>query len=460
MNLLKNKRVIIIGLFFFFLILGYLVPMIADDWFWATYYGEWQVQEHFRELNGRYLGNLLIVSISRNRIARMIIFSIIMTISTYLLGIIKNNKYKNILLSFLLILTMSINVLKEAVLWISGFANYATSGLSLIILFYYIYHNNEFNNTFKRIFIFIFGIASCLFLENVSILHLIVSIILNIYYFYKEKKIRMEYLLYFIACLIGNIIMFTNPSYGLIINNDFDQAPKAFSINDIFNHLFNLILPELIYRNPIYLFLLTSQLKKHLKNDKRNFLLSIHPYLSIIYTLYTLIFNSNIYLNYLVSFLAILVIIEFVIYVFNKKDDFLSLLTISVVILTGPLLFINPPEYRTIYPSHLVMIIILLYLSDEINIKDKAIYPALSTIMIIFMLIYTFNYYGERQRKYHILNHKEDEVIKIPYLPLNRFVTKEEIDVREYQNKYSEFLNLKREPEYELYDYFDWLKIR
>ena len=71
---MKNKKyiniILVVVLFFFFSIIGYLVPYTNDDWAWGSYIGIDRLNNFFSNYNGRYLGNLLVILLTRYRVIR------------------------------------------------------------------------------------------------------------------------------------------------------------------------------------------------------------------------------------------------------------------------------------------------------------------------------------------------------------------------------------------------------
>ena len=239
-KIIESKYIHILLIFTFFLFIGYMLPYIADDWFWGSYYGQYHYETGFQYINGRYLGDILIYHLTRNRLLRSFIFSLILTLTTYLLSKFKNNNSNKILLSFLLIMTMSFNVLKDGVFWISGFANYVPSALLILITLYFI----KLDNKKLAILMLPLGIASSLFLENVTIYHLVFSLLLLVYSFIKDKKINYIYLFYFIGSLIGTLVMFLNPSYIAVFSSGDDPfTAKGINFTGMINKIIDEILP-------------------------------------------------------------------------------------------------------------------------------------------------------------------------------------------------------------------------
>ena len=126
--------------------------------------------------------------------------------------------------------------------------------------------------------------------------------------------------------------------------------------------------------------------------------------------------------------------------------------------MVGPLMAVNPIGYRSIYPIHLLVILSTL---DIENINIDYIYQLIVSAVIIVVL--SFVYYrihdAENKRMHYMLDHKNEEKMTIPWLPYKTFVRYEELDVREYQQRLSDFYHINMDIEYEIVDYDDWLSI-
>ena len=453
-KIIESKYIHILLIFTFFLFVGYMLPYIADDWFWGSYYGQYHYETGFQYINGRYLGDILIYHLTRNRLLRSFVFSLILTITTYLLSIFKNNNSNKILLSFLLIMTMSFNVLKDGVFWISGFANYVPSALLILIILYII----KLNNKKLTILMLPLGIASSLFLENVTIYHLVFSLILLVYSLIKEKKINYIYLFYFIGSLIGTLIMFLNPSYIAVFSSGDDPfTAKGINFTGMINKIIDEILPGLLYGNPVVITLLSYSIyKKTNKNTFNKYFFITYSLFSFIYALLQLFSIEIPFITILVLLLTLVYLYIYVNFVKKERNESLILYLISIVLLVGPLMIVDPIGYRSIYPIHLLVILSALEIEDT-NIAY--LYQFVFSMLIIAFLsfIYWRIHDGENKRMHHILNNKNEEKIIIPNLPFNDFIRNEELDVREYQERFSDFYHINKDIKYEIIDYDYWL---
>jgi len=129
-------------LFIMVLMISYFFPYTHDDWAWGSSIGIERLNSLFDNYNGRWVGNLLVMFLTRNRIMRAIIIALSLVAIVYLIQKIvdrKNNKII-ILSAIILLLTMPISVFAQAVAWTSGFANYV---IPIIIILFYLYFNKN-----------------------------------------------------------------------------------------------------------------------------------------------------------------------------------------------------------------------------------------------------------------------------------------------------------------------------
>ena len=188
MKTVNKYRIFII--FTIILLLCLLFPYSGDDIAWGLNSLSVDTVKTFSRdlsLNGRYLGNILTIIITKNMVLKSLLISL--TLSTIILIIhhIFKIKYRYILF-FLLI--MPINMLKQSIVWASGFANYGFSTLFLlltIILVQKMWHVNKLN--IKSLILFIVSIFSCLFVENLTVFMVLLFLSLNIIYYIKNHKI-------------------------------------------------------------------------------------------------------------------------------------------------------------------------------------------------------------------------------------------------------------------------------
>ena len=84
-------------MYFFFLVilLCYFFPYSGDDWAWGTQIGIDRLSTWFDNYNGRYAGNLLILILSRSKIIRIIVETLVFVLIVRYIYKITNTKNKH-----------------------------------------------------------------------------------------------------------------------------------------------------------------------------------------------------------------------------------------------------------------------------------------------------------------------------------------------------------------------------
>lgn len=255
----KNKEKIFFAIIFIIItMICYFFPYTHDDWAWGTSMGIERLESLFKDYNGRWAGNILVILLTRSRIFRAVVISSTLTGIFCLINKIVKSKNKNInYIALILLLLMPINILAQAIAWTSGFANYV---IPVLIVLLYIYLNrNIFNkkkieiNNKLIIPLLLLGFVNSLFVEHMTIYNLLLAIVITIYVSKKEKKISIPNLFYAIGSLIGTILMFSNGAYHNIQNatDPYRTIGSANIIETAFNTYFNELYKFLIHQNTI-----------------------------------------------------------------------------------------------------------------------------------------------------------------------------------------------------------------
>ena len=418
MKKINKSKLFYLIIFIILLLICYFFPYTGDDWAWGTNIGVERLLSGFKDYNGRYLGNLMVLLLTRSRILRAIIMSITLFVIPLLISRIVRNKQdrinKNIYLSTLLILLIPTSIFQQSISWTSGFCNYV---FPIVFILTYLLINKEIkskkqNNNLKLSFIcFILGFVSTLFIEHMTIYAIILAIFLVFYNFIIEKKFKTCNVSFLIGVLIGAAIMFSNGAYVNVLNSA-DTYRSVKTSNPIFNiissyfdtisnYLFtnNFILN--IFISLVTLIIIYNALKQENQKYKRMFLkvFAVFYISFIIYSLFNNFYSSlfGIYQKYVDGFVSILfLILSFimVILTINNKEKRHELLfyMVSICLITGPLFFVTPVGPRCFFPVYIVFVLYAITLTDYISFSDKLVFFMKVSIVII-LLIYLFIYF-------------------------------------------------------------------
>lgn len=245
MALRKNKSIILyLFTVVFFGIFYYFLPFAGDDWAWGSSIGLDRLKNGFDGYNGRYLGNLLIILITRSVIAKVVLCTLIMFLLIFILGKIfdnlslSNNKTVNYIIAFssvlILILPNQIafgeiqpfQIFGSTIGWLSGFTNYVVPSV-LILIFYYFVTSKGKESKLLYTFLVFDGALACLCVEHYTLFCIIFSFGIIAYRYYFYKRICKKSLFFLTGSLVGTVIMFTNSSYRLMQKGDVSDNQRA-----------------------------------------------------------------------------------------------------------------------------------------------------------------------------------------------------------------------------------------
>ena len=91
--LADKENILFLVLFLLLLVICYFFPYTHDDWAWGTQIGIDRLNSLFKDYNGRWLGNIFVIALTRSRIIRALIIALTLTGIIYLINkIISGNK--------------------------------------------------------------------------------------------------------------------------------------------------------------------------------------------------------------------------------------------------------------------------------------------------------------------------------------------------------------------------------
>ena len=475
----NNKKLVLIFISMF--IFSLLFPYSGDDLQWSITDLSLETIKNFSKdiyLNGRYLGNIFAILLTKNKIIRGLIIS---TTITLIIKIIKNQEKASISVIILLLLLIPKEIFKQSIVWSSGFTNYAISTLFLLLSI--IYMQKLFNQKFNIKYIIpslILSICSGLFIENLTIFLILFIILLNAIYFIKNKKINYNYVVYLIGSIIGGLIMFMHPTYlGILKGTDGYRniAQSTGIIEKVFHNLNHTILPYSINR-PIVIFIIITLLiiiyivKNNIKTSKTIKTLLSYNILYLTYiSLNTINLDWEPLLNltkifYLIS--SIIFIINFIIIInliFKKSSKNAIYMCFVIIGLLLPLFVVSPLGARNFFMIYILEIILLLEILKISNFKVNKEIKNICNLIIIVLVGYYLSIYGyiniiEHRRDVYILekvkSNNNNNIIYVPKLPYNDYVWVPDFSANYYAQFYKIKRNIPLNIEFRFIEYSNW----
>ncbi len=209
-------------LFALFLILNFLIPLAGDDWGNAVSglnsFGEIidSAVYYFMTHEGRFISRIFVLIFTQDKFLWNILCALLVVIVFILINkIVKNKTNKFILfLTFSFFFLLENEVLKQAVLWLTGNLTYMLPAvLSLIFLYLnkdILDNKFEINNLKFIISLILLALVSMM-VEPVSAAMVLGTLLLFIWASIKRKKFDIKRFSYFAVISIGFILMLTSP---------------------------------------------------------------------------------------------------------------------------------------------------------------------------------------------------------------------------------------------------------
>lgn len=450
---LNKKKIIMIIIFSFLVFLCSIFPYTGDDWAWGSSVGLDRLNTFFKDYNGRYAGNLIVLLLTRSVLLRVVVMSATIFGILYLsYKLVNKDNFTLFLLATLLIVTLPRLLLRQSIVWTSGFTNYAIPTVLILIYFYFINKEitNKKLNLLLNIFFIILGFCTALFVEHITIYIVAITFIIMICELIKNKKIPSKYIFYFIGAVTGTILMFSNGAYtASVLEQDTYRDIPTNGISSVFEKIsenFVTIYEELILNNTIlniilvgvllvliYKFLKENKIntfKKHILNCSIFTIVGyvLYMMMKLVYPKWTILLKYTTYFEVAISALFFFTIALIVFICIEKKQVKQRILfyLLSIIILTLPLFVVQPIGSRCFFTAYCMFILIILELYNYCIDKDNLILNKIIAIGIIIYAIYLTSIYlyifkVDQERISYMLKQNERgakiiEVVNLPYI--------------------------------------------
>ena len=224
--------------------------MQGDDWAWGSHIGLERLSNSFRNYNGRYLGNLLILALSRSHFLNAVAFALVLTLLIYLMQKAGTGLFRSTCLFIpLLFFLMPSTMFRQVFSWASGFVNYVPSMVFVLLFLVIIRRSMQPDapalTVWRAAFILVTGFAGQLFVEHVTLYMVAASLLMLLVCSLIKKKLHVESLLYAISCIAGAAFMFTNGAYLNAITSPGYQEIPSFSLTGWLRDAFHVFIDQI-----------------------------------------------------------------------------------------------------------------------------------------------------------------------------------------------------------------------
>lgn len=470
-NLIITYGIIFVLLF----LLSLLFPYSGDDWAWGSQIGLDRLNNWFDNYSGRYFGNLIVLALTRSNILKSVTMSFCLTGIIIILNKLTGEQKNGVFIISTVLLFMPVTILRQAVVWTSGFANYTTSIFLTLVYIYYV--NNIYgtdkpkNSIIAALPLAVLGFANTLIVEHLTIYNILLAVYVIVFTLIKFRRLYIQYVSYFIGTIAGTVLMFSNSVYHLVADGSDSYrtiGSEESIISKVFESYFEKIVDEGFLNNTILnLFLIGVSVviwfmvKDRLSRESKVLgTVSIAVMTAFAATCFMVRVSSVTKLQllsfaegaatavYIIAFIIFLLVLPFDI---NQKLRLFFILG-SIGCMIAPLFVVTPIGSRCFFAPYVMMLYLgmeFYSLFDE-DIKNKC--DKISKVTIITAavgLIYLFYIYGtisicsnERIEKVQQEAQSGAQTIQIEELPYKKYVWCSDVSVEIWEDRFKLFYNI------------------
>lgn len=485
---------LLFGLLFLVLnALAYFFPMQGDDWAWGSHIGLERLTSSFQNYNGRYLGNLLILALSRSHLLNAATFALVLTLLVYLMQKAGTGLFRSTCLFIpLLFFLMPSAMFRQVFSWASGFANYVPS-MVFVLLFLVILRRSMQPDApaltvWRATFILVTGFAGQLFVEHVTLYMVAASLFMLLACSLIKKKLHVESLLYALSCIVGAVFMFTNGAYLKAITSPGYQEIPSFSLTgwlrDAFHVFVDQISDLLVWDNIVLnlsimflcliLLIKTKDAKASRRIPRRLFASGFVFF--IIYQIYLitdfrLFGKSQKYISAIVAIAYFALLVATALLFINNRRSKWSILffCLSSLAVTAPLFIVKPIGPRCFFSAYVFLILIFCELwqygrkAGMLSLTGRQIVVpatcALAAVLLFYFRIYSTVWEISEQRLAYIDSQYQqgETLIEIPKLPYGDYLWTCDPINELWTYRYKAYYQLPDDISFELVPYEKWL---
>lgn len=288
MNRIGSKKYCraVVYLFFFAVVflIAYWTPYCHDEWKWGLPERLALMKRGFANYNGRYLGDILSIIITRSVLAKTLIMSGVLTGILYVMdrGIMARGTKENqgerlflLLFAVCLLFVLPQTLYAQSYGWSAAFVNFVPPVL-LFLLYYnwtedlYCKEDKEVRSSAgKSILAFLLALATQLFSEHITLFVLLYGAWVIVVSAVRRRKVALPYLTYFAGALAGALLMFSNGAYKKAAAG---KGYKAISVSlaSMYHQLCDVILDNLFLNNTVLnVLMVTALILLIMRREKR-----------------------------------------------------------------------------------------------------------------------------------------------------------------------------------------------
>ena len=201
------------------ILLAALAPYVDDDWDWGGPGGLERLAQGFANYNGRYLGNALVLLLTRSRALKAAAVGVGFFLMAYLPArAAAKGSGTALLLSLSLLLAMPSAMLGQTLAWASGFANYGVAAAALLgtLALLMPLWRGEGLSRGRCAALAVLGVAGSLLVEHVTICLAALGVAASAFAVLRARRALPGTLALLAGALLGAAVMFQNGGYAAV----------------------------------------------------------------------------------------------------------------------------------------------------------------------------------------------------------------------------------------------------
>lgn len=218
----RGEALLLVGLGLVLSALAVLFPPSGDDWQWGARLGITRLHEHFANYNGRYVGNLTVLLLTRTPWLTPLVVGFTLVALLFLLAVLTRTRtFAGYLVGAMLLVAMPRSMWQETVVWLSGFSNYTTGTFALLVFMVSVQRDWLRSRRLAvpaGIGLLLVGFAGQLFVEHVSLFIVLASLVNLALHVRRRRRVSAVALIWVVASLSGAAVMFSNSRYRAAAN--------------------------------------------------------------------------------------------------------------------------------------------------------------------------------------------------------------------------------------------------
>jgi len=418
---IRSRKSIIYGAIFVVLFfICFLFPYSGDDWAWGSKIGIERLNTWFDNYSGRYFGNLIVLALTRSSFLKALAMSCCLGGIIVILNEITQRQKCALCFIVLALAYMPVTLLRQSVVWTSGFSNYTTSIFFTLIYIYYvrkIYTEKPENSYIISVIMVILGFLNTLIVEHLTIYNIVLGIYVIVFTLIKYRKVYIQHIAYLLGCILGTIMMFSNSVYSSVAKGK-DEYRTITSDKGIISRAYDSFIHVIVKEGFLNNFILLGCLivvclivwfeVKEKISGKARVAGYISMFINISYLALCFMEKLNTYwlrgeallvLEAATTILYVLALIAFVFilpYEMIKKVELLFVL-LSALFMMAPLFVVTPIGSRCFFASYIMFIYFVILLFSNIEEVHKKQFANLNRTLCVISIIgtmYLFYIYG------------------------------------------------------------------